>query len=91
MYPRQPPLPTITQVAILDFCLYPLILVVSMIVFIPMQEVILGVMTEDVEVVLNKSSTLTYKMMDKVLVVMGEVDIGLIPAPRPPPPPPSFR
>ena len=37
-------------------------------------------MVQDVEVCLNISATITYSILDQVLMVMGEVDIGLIPA-----------
>ena len=37
-------------------------------------------MVQDVEVCLNISATITYSILDQVLMVMGEVDIDLIPA-----------
>ena len=38
---------------------------------------------QDVELSLNISATLPFTMMDKVLMLMGDVEIGLIPAPLP--------
>ena len=45
---------------------------------------IVGVITEEVEVGINIQATLPLKMTEKVLMVMGEVGIGLIPPPIPP-------
>ena len=41
-------------------------------------------MMEDMEVGLNISATFPFTMTDKVLMVMGELDIGLRPSPLPP-------
>ena len=41
-------------------------------------------MVQDVEVSLDRSATLLFKILDKVLVVMLELVIGIIPAPLPP-------
>ena len=38
-----------------------------------------GATTEDAEVGINRSETLPLKMTEKVLMVMVELDIGLIP------------
>ena len=46
-----------------------------------MKDVIVGVMVKDVEVSLKRSATVPFTMMDKVLMMMGEVDLCL----RPPP------
>ena len=43
-----------------------------------MKEDIVGMMFKDVEVGLIISDTITFTTADKVLMVMGEVDIGLI-------------
>ena len=45
-----------------------------------LKEEILGVMIQDMELGFNKSATITFKMLEKVLMVMGEVDICLRPA-----------
>ena len=39
---------------------------------------------QDMEVALNRSTTLPCSMMDKVLMDMGEVDLGHVPALLPP-------
>ena len=44
------------------------------------KEEIVGVMVKDVEVVLNISTTIHCSMLDKVLMVLVEVDLGLGPA-----------
>ena len=77
-------LPPITNVTTVDCCLYLLITVMSMIVFMRTQEVIFGVITEDVEVGLKRSCTITLKVTQKLLIAMKEVDIGFRPSPLPP-------
>ena len=42
-----------------------------------------GFTMEDMEVDINKSATINFATTEKVLMVMGEVDIGLRPAPHP--------
>ena len=49
-----------------------------------MKEVMVGFTMEDMEVDINKSATINFTTTEKVLMVMGEVDIGLRPAPFPP-------
>ena len=41
-------------------------------------------MVHDVELVIKRSATLPFTMLDKLLMVIGEVYIGLIPALIPP-------
>ena len=48
------------------------------------KEVIVEVLVQDVEVGLKRSATLPLIIMDKVLMVLGELGIGLRPAPLPP-------
>ena len=49
-----------------------------------MKEVIVVVMMEEVDLVLNIPATLPFKNVEKVLIVMGEVDIGPRPSNLPP-------
>ena len=65
-------LPPITQVSILDCCVYLVLISIFMIVFMKIKEVIVGVMVQDVEVCLNISATLPFKIMNKFLMVMVE-------------------
>ena len=53
-------------------------------VFMNMKYVIVVVMKEDVDVCLKRPVTLNFTITDKVLMVMREVDIGLIPSSLPP-------
>ena len=48
-----------------------------------MKQVILGLMTEDVELGHKRPATITFTMVEKVLMVVGELDIGLRPSPLP--------
>ena len=50
----------------------------------PPKEEILRVMVQYMEVGLKRSAMITCSMLEKVLIVMGEVDIGLRPALLPP-------
>ena len=54
-----------------------------MILLMKTKEVIVGVMVQDVELGLKKSGTIILPMMKKVLLVTGDVDLGLISAPLP--------
>ena len=49
-----------------------------------MNKQIVGVMVQDVELVIKRSANLPFTMLDKLLMVMGEFYIGLIPALIPP-------
>ena len=73
----------ITHVTMVDCCVYLLLLVLFTHVFTEMKEVIVVVMTEDVDLGLKKPDTIPFKIVQLVLMVMGEVDIGLRPAPLP--------
>ena len=53
-------------------------------VFMSMKEVVVVVMMEDVYLGLKISATIPFTIVDKLLMVMGEVDIGIIPSPIPP-------
>ena len=81
---RPDTLPPITQMIMVYCCIYLLIIVVTMIVFINIQCVIVGVIMEEVGVGLKRSSTSPFTMMDIALMVTGEVDIVLIPDSLPP-------
>ena len=49
-------------------------------VFMTMKEVIIVVMMEYMDLFLKKLATISFKIAENVLVVIGEVDIGPIPA-----------
>ena len=61
----------ITQVTMVDFCVYLFHIAMWIIVFIKMKNVMAGVMVKDRGLDLKRSATLTFKIMDKVLMVMG--------------------
>ena len=75
--PRPSTFPPITQVFMVYVGVYLVLLVMLMILFMKKKEVIVGVMVQDLEVGLKRSATLTFKIMDKVLIVVGELDIGI--------------
>ena len=50
-------------------------------VFMVMNEVIVVVIMEDVYLGFNRPASITFKIMEKVLMEMVEVDIGLRPSP----------
>ena len=52
----------ITQVAMVDCCAYQFLFVVTIIVFMTMKYVIVGIVMEDVEVLLNISATINFTM-----------------------------
>ena len=52
-------------------------IIALMIVFTTLKEVIVGLLVEDGEVDLKRSVTINFTIMEKVLMVMREVDIGL--------------
>ena len=81
---RPDTLPTTTQVTMLDCYVYLLLLVVFTKVFMTMKDVIPGLMMEDVALFHKRPVTLTFTITEKVLTVMGEVDIGLRLSPLPP-------
>ena len=60
----------ITEVVMVDCCVYLVLLVIWMIVLTKIKEVTVGVMAQDMEVDLTRSTTLTFKVMDKLLMVM---------------------
>ena len=82
--PTPPTLPPITQVIIVDCYIYLVLIAMMMILLVKMKEVIVGVVVQDVEVGLKISSTITFSIVYKVLIVMVEVDICLRPTPLPP-------
>ena len=68
-----------TNMNMVDCCVYLLLLFVSTLVFMETKEVTVGMTMEDVEVGLKISATLPFTMMEKALMVIGEVYIGLRP------------
>ena len=58
-------------------CVYLVLLAMLMILFTKIKEVIVGLMVKDVKVGIKRSATIPLTMMDKVLLVMGEVNIGI--------------
>ena len=64
-----------------ECCIYLVLLIVSMKVLMTMKHVIVGAMMEDVGLGHKIPYTITSTIVEKVLMVMGEVDIGLRPAP----------
>ena len=73
----------ITQVIMVDYCIYLLLLDVFMKVFMEMKEMILVVIMEDMDLGLKIPANITFTIIEKVLVVTVEVDIGLILDPFP--------
>ena len=67
---------TITQVIMVDFCVYLVLLSMLTILFTKIKEVIVGGMMQDVKVGIKRSSTIPLTIMDKVLLVMVEVELG---------------
>ena len=67
-----------------NFWVYLFLLVLFTEFFMAMKEVIVVVMMEGVDLVLNIPATLPFKNVEKVLIVMGEVDIGPRPSNLPP-------
>ena len=76
--------PPITPVSMVDCYVYLILLAMLIIVFMKTKEKIVGVMVQDVEVGTNRSATLIFTIMEKMLMVMEEVDLSFIPAPLPP-------
>ena len=66
---RPATLTTITQVTMLYCCVYLVLLVMLMILLMKMKELIVVLMSQDVEVGLNRSYTITSTMMEEVLMV----------------------
>ena len=63
--PRPDPIPPITPVAMVDFCVYLVLLAILMTLFMKMREVIVGVMVQDVEVGLNISCTILFTIKNR--------------------------
>ena len=66
------------------FFVYLFLLVVYTILFMVTKEVIVVVMTEDLDLSLKRPATIPLIFVYKVLMVVGEMDIGLRPALLPP-------
>ena len=81
---RPTTLPTISQVIMLDSCVYLLLLIVFVELFMSMKEVKVVVMMQDMELGLKITATITFTITEKVLTMMGEVNIGIKSAPIPP-------
>ena len=71
--------PPVTQATMVDCCVYMLLLVMFIKVFMPIKDVIVVEMMEYVYLGLNIPSTIIFTIMDKVLMVMGDLDIGIRP------------
>ena len=67
----------ITQSTVSDCCVYLFILVVFIKLFIVIKDVIVVVTIEDVDLGLKRPATFTFTIVEKVLMMMGEVDVGL--------------
>ena len=80
---RPSTLPPITQLTMVYCCVYLLLIVVFTKFFMVIKVVIVVVMIEDAYLGLKRPATLTFTIVEKVLMVMGEVDIGIIPSPPP--------
>ena len=65
------------------FCFYMLLLVVFTKVIMSMKEVIVAVTVKDVDSGLKRPATLHFTLVEKLLMVMVEVDIGLRQSPLP--------
>ena len=70
-------LPTIYQVTMVYCCVYLLLLIVSLKLFMKMKEVTVVVMMQDMKLCLKITATINFTITDKVLKMMGDVDIGL--------------
>ena len=81
---RPATLPTISQVIMLDSCVYLLLLIVFVELFMSMKEVKVVVMMQDMELGLKITATITFTITEKVLTMMGEVNIGIKSSPIPP-------
>ena len=84
MCPIPSTIPPMTQVTMVDCCVYLLIFVLFMKLVTTMKEVIVGVMMENVELGLKRPATITLTTTEETVMVMREVDICLIPDPTPP-------
>ena len=82
--PRPATIPPITQVTIVDCWIYLLLIVMLIILFMKMKEIIVDVMVKDVGLGIKISATIHFIIMEKLLMVMREVYIGLRIAPLPP-------
>ena len=71
----------INQVTVIYCWVYLLLLALLIKVFMLMNEVIVVVMMEVVDLFLKRSANLLLNFLDKVLMVMVDVDIGIIPSP----------
>ena len=80
---RTATIPPITHVPTVNCCVYLLLLIAIMKVVMTMKHVIVEVTMEDVELCHKIPDTINLKMMEKVLMVMGEVYIGIRPPPLP--------
>ena len=82
--PRPSILPPISQVTMVYCCIYFLLLIFSLKLFTTMKELTVVVMMQDMKLGINIPVTITFTITDKVLMVMGEVDMGLKSSPFPP-------
>ena len=73
--PKSATLPPITQVTMVDFFIYLLLLIVFIKFFMTMNYVILGVIIKCVKAGLKIPDKLPFTIMDKVLLVEVDIDI----------------
>ena len=81
---RTATLPPITQVDVVYCWVYLLFIDVFSKVFMVMKGVIVVEIVEDVDSDIKRLDTLTFKIVDKVLMVVREMDIGIRSYPLPP-------
>ena len=62
---------TITQANMVDLCIYLLLLVVFMKLFMATKEVILVLIIEDVDLGLKRPATIIFKIAEKLLMVIS--------------------
>ena len=79
--PRRAAIPPITPLTVVNCCAYMLLLVVLIKVFMTIKEVIVVMIMEYMKLGINRPPTIPLTTVDKVVVVMGYVDIGLRPDP----------
>ena len=76
-------LPHITHVTMVDFCIRLFLLVIFSEVFMEIKELIVVVVMENVDLGINIPAIFPFTFLDKVLMVMVEVDIGPRSSPLP--------
>ena len=72
-------IPHITHMTIVDCWVYILLIFLFKKVFTVTKYVIVAVMTEEMDLGLKRPATITFTIMEKVLMVIGDMDIGIRP------------